>query len=53
MQLDGQMLLYRGLADADWEVEASAYRRIRASSGRSGGVLLRVTFQGYNDATIR
>ena len=27
-QLDGQMLLYRGLANANWEIESSAYRRI-------------------------
>ena len=28
-ELPGGMMLYRGLADADWEVESSAYRRIR------------------------
>ena len=30
-QLQGRFLLYRGLADAAWEVESSAYRRIRGS----------------------
>ena len=42
-QLDGQMLLYRGLADADWEVESSAYRRIRESQEDP----LPATFQNY------
>ena len=42
-QLDGQLLLYRGLADADWEVESSAYRRIRVSQEEP----LPVTFQNY------
>ena len=27
-QLEGGLLVYRGMADADWEVSASAYRRI-------------------------
>ena len=27
--LEGRLLLYRGLADIDWEVESAAYRRIR------------------------
>lgn len=31
-QLDGRMLLYRGLADTDWRVESSALRRQRVSS---------------------
>ena len=31
-KLDGRMLLYRGLADADWRVESSALRRLRVSS---------------------
>ena len=42
-QLDGQLLLYRGLADADWGVESSAYRRIRVSQEEP----LPVTFQNY------
>ena len=28
-KLEGQQLLYRGLADADWTVESSAHRRMR------------------------
>ena len=44
-QLDGQMLLYRGLADADWEIEASAYRRIKESLKADPAL---VTFQNYN-----
>ena len=31
-KMDGRMLLYRGLADADWRVESSALRRLRVSS---------------------
>ena len=31
-QLEGGLLVYRGMADADWEVSASAYRRIETSS---------------------
>ena len=31
-KLEGRSLLYRGLADATWEVSASAYRRIKTSS---------------------
>ena len=42
-QLDGQMLLYRGLADADWEVESSAYRRIKKFQGEPHPV----TFLNY------
>lgn len=45
MQLDDQMLLYRGLADADWEVESSAYRRIRESLKEEPAF---ETFQNYN-----
>ena len=30
--LRGGMCLYRGLADSDWEVESSAYRRILKGS---------------------
>ena len=42
-QLDGQLLLYRGLADADWKVESSAYRRIRVSQEEPHPT----TFQNY------
>ena len=31
-KLEGQMLLYRGLADIDWELESSANRRIRGDN---------------------
>ena len=34
-QLQGRFLLYRGLADTAWDVEASAYRRIRLSQNLS------------------
>ena len=34
-QLTGGFLVYRGLADADWEVESSAYRRIRGPENLS------------------
>ncbi len=43
-QLDGQMLLYRGLANAGWEVESSAYRRIKVSQDDEP---LPATFQNY------
>lgn len=32
-QREKRPLLYRGLADADWEVESSAYRRIKPEDG--------------------
>ena len=31
----GRFVLYRGLADAEWEVESSAYRRIKRSQGEA------------------
>ena len=34
-QVKGRFVLYRGLADADWEVESSAYRRIKRSQGEA------------------
>ena len=34
-QVQGPFVLYRGLADADWEVESSGYRRIRPKSGEA------------------
>ena len=34
-KLDGRLLLYRGLANSDWEVESSAHRRIKESQGAS------------------
>ena len=44
-QLQGRFLLYRGLADAAWEVESSAHRRIRASEDLPQ--VPPVTFQSY------
>ena len=41
-KLDGRLLLYRGLADSDWEVESSAHRRIKESQGASP-----IVFQSY------
>ena len=34
-QVQGRSVLYRGLADAAWEVESSAYRRIKRSEGEA------------------
>ena len=34
-EVQGRLVLYRGLADADWEVESSAYRRIKRSQGEA------------------
>ena len=44
-QLQGRSLLYRGLADAAWEVESSAYRRIRTSEALPQ--VPPATFQNY------
>ena len=46
-ELQGGLFLYRGLADADWEVESSAYRRIRNSENTPAETLPAVTFQNY------
>lgn len=43
-KLDGRLLLYRGLANSDWEVESSAYRRIKESQGASPPPIV---FQNY------
>ncbi len=37
--LEGGLFLYRGLADADWDVEASAHRRLKQSKKPSQNVL--------------
>ena len=50
--LQGEMILYRGLADADWEVESSAYRRIRKSVGISSEMVPMVTFLNYIDQIL-
>ena len=42
--LDGQLLLYRGLANSDWEVESSAHRRIKQPQGASPPPIV---FQNY------
>ena len=41
--LEGRLLLYRGLADVDWEVESSAYRRIKEPSEE----VPQIIFQDY------
>ena len=43
-KLEGRLLLYRGLANADWKVESSAYRRIKESQGASPPPIV---FQNY------
>ena len=43
-QLEGRLLLYRGLANADWEVESSAHRRIKEPQGASPPPIV---FQNY------
>lgn len=47
--LHGGMILYRGLADAEWDVESSAYRRIRKSEEISSEIVPTFTFQNYID----
>ena len=49
-ELPGGMILYRGLANADWEVESSAYRRIRNSENFSS--VPAVIFQNYIDQML-
>ena len=45
--LEGSMLLYRGLANSEWEVESSAYRRLRRSEEMSSETLPAIMFQNY------
>ena len=45
--LQGGLFLYRGLANADWEVESSAYRRIRITEEVESESLLAITFRRY------
>ena len=47
--LQGGLILYRGLPDADWEVESSAYRRIGKSRDISSETVPAITFQNYID----
>ena len=48
-KLQGGLFLYRGLADADWEVESSAYRRVCKSVNISSEALPAVAFKNYID----
>ena len=50
--LQGGMILYRGLANAGWEVESSAYRRIRESKHILSETVPAVTFQNYIDHLV-
>ncbi|MCY4410198.1 MAG: tetratricopeptide repeat protein, partial [Caldilineaceae bacterium] len=45
--LQGRMILYRGLANEEWEVESSANRRIRKSEEMSYETVPEITFQNY------
>ena len=51
-ELHGGLFLYRGLADAGWEVESSAYRRIRKSEDLSSKTVPAVTFKNYTDRLL-
>ena len=51
-ELQGGLFLYRGLADSDWEVESSGYRRIGKSKDISSETLPAVTFQNYIDRLL-
>ena len=44
-ELSGHSILYRGLADNDWPVEASASRRIKTHSNKNPAPML--VFQNY------
>ncbi len=47
-ELKGRMFLYRGLPDADWPIESSAYRRLRESEKNPPEKTFPQTiFQGY------
>ena len=39
-ELSGHSMLYRGLADNDWPVEASASRRIKSHSNKNPAPML-------------
>lgn len=55
--LQGEMLLYRGLAKADWDVSSSAYRRIKRSENdptfTSDSMIHGYTVELLNDASLR
>lgn len=55
--LQGEMMLYRGLAEADWDVSSSAYRRIERSEKKPSSTIDSM-IHGYtaellNDASLR
>lgn len=57
-ELRGRMILFRGQANEDWEVESSAFRRITRSTGASPKTLPAITFQNYichllNEASLQ
>ena len=56
-ELQGEMMLYRGLAKADWEVSSSAYRRIEKSENESSftsdSMIHGYTAELLNDASLR
>lgn len=55
--LQGEMMLYRGLAKADWDVSSSAYRRIERSESEStftsDSMIHGYTVELLNDASLR
>ncbi|MDE0182654.1 MAG: FRG domain-containing protein [Caldilineaceae bacterium] len=55
--LQGEMMLYRGLAKADWDVSSSAYRRIERSENEPSltidSMLHGYTVELLNDASLR
>ena len=55
--LQGEMMLYRGLAQADWDVSSSAFRRIEKSetesSFTSDAMIQGYTAELLNDASLR
>ena len=51
-KLKGGMVLYRGLADAAWEVESSASRRIRKSVAKSFEAVSMAAFLSYIDHLV-
>ena len=50
--LQGGMVLYRGLADAVWEVESSAIRRMRKPVDVSSETVPTITFLSYIDHLV-
>lgn len=55
--LQGEMMLYRGLAKADWDVSSSAYRRVEKSEDEStftsDAMIHGYTVELLNDASLR